>query len=188
MVGRIYHVGLTISDLDRSIAFYRDILGLEFQGELLMAGEETDKLFHRRNCKARIAYLNGSKNVESPPVELIQFIDKWFGAYDPTKEEKGVSHEQDKKSILGLNPGTTPLSVSKDGGPIDAITASTITSRAFLNAVNAAYQAYKAEGGEVDGVTSASQITSSQKATGADSDAATGATIKVELTDSVSAK
>lgn len=114
--------------------------------------------------------------------------DKWFGAYDPAKEEKGVSHEQDKKSILGLNPGTTPLSVSKDGGPIDAITASTITSRAFLNAVNAAYQAYKAEGGEVDGVTSASQITSSQKATGADSDAATGATIKVELTDSVSAK
>ena len=28
MVGRIYHVGLTVSDLDRSIAFYRDILGL----------------------------------------------------------------------------------------------------------------------------------------------------------------
>lgn len=29
MVGRIYHVGLTVSDLDRSIAFYRDVLGLE---------------------------------------------------------------------------------------------------------------------------------------------------------------
>ena len=29
MVGRIYHVGLTVSDLDRSIAFYRDILGLD---------------------------------------------------------------------------------------------------------------------------------------------------------------
>ena len=26
MVGRIYHVGLTVSDLDKSIAFYRDIL------------------------------------------------------------------------------------------------------------------------------------------------------------------
>lgn len=34
MVERIYHVGLTVSDLDRSIAFYRDILGLEFQGEI----------------------------------------------------------------------------------------------------------------------------------------------------------
>ena len=40
MVGRIYHVGLTVSDLDRSIAFYRDVLGLEFQGEIFMEGEE----------------------------------------------------------------------------------------------------------------------------------------------------
>ena len=111
--------------------------------------------------------------------------DKWFGAYDPAKGEKAVSHEESTKSILGMNPGEAPLTVSKDGGAVDAITASTITSRAFLNAVNAAYQAYKAEGGEVNGVTGASQ-----KAKGADADAAdaaTGATIKVELTDSVSA-
>ena len=74
MVGRIYHVGLTVSDLDRSIAFYRDILGLEFQGEIFMEGEETDKMFRRVNCKARVAYLNGSKAVEAPPVELIQFV------------------------------------------------------------------------------------------------------------------
>ena len=74
MVGRIYHVGLTVSDLDRSIAFYRDILGLEFQGEIFMEGEETDKMFRRANCKARVAYLNGSKAIEAPPVELIQFV------------------------------------------------------------------------------------------------------------------
>lgn len=47
MVGRIYHVGLTVSDLDRSIAFYKDVLGLEFQGEIFMEGEETDKMFRR---------------------------------------------------------------------------------------------------------------------------------------------
>ena len=75
MIGRIYHVGLTVSDLDRSIAFYRDILGLEFQGEIFMEGKETDKMFRRANCKARVAYLNGSKAVEAPPVELIQFVD-----------------------------------------------------------------------------------------------------------------
>ena len=55
MVGRIYHVGLTVSDLDRSVAFYRDILGLEFQGEIFMEGKETDKMFRRANCKARVA-------------------------------------------------------------------------------------------------------------------------------------
>ena len=74
MVGRIYHVGLSVSDLDRSIAFYRDILGLEFQGEIFMEGEETDKMFRKENCKARVAYLNGSKTLEAPPVELIQFV------------------------------------------------------------------------------------------------------------------
>ena len=76
MVGRIYHVGLTVSDLDKSIEFYRDILGLKYQGEIMMIGEETDKMFQKKNCKARVAYLNGSENIETPPVELIQFVDR----------------------------------------------------------------------------------------------------------------
>lgn len=44
---------------------------------------------------------------------------------------------QDK--ILGKNPGSCNFTVSKDGGDIDAITASTITSRAFLLAIQNAY-------------------------------------------------
>lgn len=48
MIGRIYHVGLTVSDMDRSIAFYRDVLGLEFQGEIFMSGEETDRMFGKK--------------------------------------------------------------------------------------------------------------------------------------------
>ena len=48
-----------------------------------------------------------------------------------------------KGDIVGENPAE-PLTVSKDGGQVDAITASTITSRAFLLAVNNAYKAYKA--------------------------------------------
>ena len=49
----------------------------------------------------------------------------------------------EKGDIIGKNPAE-PLVVSKDGGQVDAITASTITSRAFLLAVNNAYKAYKA--------------------------------------------
>ncbi len=56
--------------------------------------------------------------------------DKWF--------QKGA-----KGDIIGKDP-KEPLTVSKDGGQVDAITASTITSRAFLLAVNNAYCAYKA--------------------------------------------
>lgn len=59
-----------------------------------------------------------------------------------------------KGDITGKNPGEKPLSVTKDGGEIDAITASTITSRAFLQAVNNAYAAYMNK--QVDGTSGAS--------------------------------
>ena len=61
-----------------------------------------------------------------------------------------------KGDITGKNPGNAPLTVSKDGGEIDAITASTITSRAFLNAVNTAYAAYAGQN-TADGATGATQ-------------------------------
>jgi electron transport complex protein RnfG len=67
--------------------------------------------------------------------------DKWF-----QKGEKG--------DIIGKNPAEE-LTVSKDGGQVDAITASTITSRAFLLAVNNAYNAYKTT--PVDGVSGATK-------------------------------
>ncbi len=53
-----------------------------------------------------------------------------------------------KGNITGLNPGEKLLTVSKDGGQVDAITASTITSRAFLSAVNKAYAAYALQNGQ----------------------------------------
>lgn len=51
-----------------------------------------------------------------------------------------------KGDIIGKTAGN--LTVSKDGGDVDAITASTITSRAFLRAVNAAYAALGNESGD----------------------------------------
>lgn len=59
--------------------------------------------------------------------------DKWF--------QKGG-----KGDIIGKQmDAQKPLTVKKDGGDIDAITASTITSRAFLKAINQAYTVYKGQ-------------------------------------------
>ena len=68
-----------------------------------------------------------------------------------------------KGDITGKNPGIAPLTVSKDGGEIDAITASTITSRAFLLAVNNAYAAYKNQ--QVDTTSGATQQVEDNKTT-----------------------
>lgn len=51
--------------------------------------------------------------------------------------------EKPNQYVIGKNPESTNLTVSKDGGDIDAITASTITSRAFLEALTLAYDSYK---------------------------------------------
>ena len=47
-----------------------------------------------------------------------------------------------EQSVVGRDLSKGALAVSKDGGEVDAITASTITSRAFMEAVNRAYTAY----------------------------------------------
>lgn len=46
-------------------------------------------------------------------------------------------------SFAGKNPSDLRMSVKKDGGDIDAITASTISSRAYVDAVRRAYDAYR---------------------------------------------
>lgn len=58
-------------------------------------------------------------------------MDSWFN-----------NPEKPNQYVIGKSPETTDFAVSKDGGDIDAITASTITSRAFLDALNRAWNAY----------------------------------------------
>ena len=70
--------------------------------------------------------------------------DKWF-----QKDGKGC--------IVGRKmDASKPLVVNKDGGDIDAITASTITTRAFLAAVNQAFAAYAKQ--DIDGATGATSL------------------------------
>lgn len=50
--------------------------------------------------------------------------------------------ERNNQDIRGKKPSEESFKVSKDGGEIDAITASTITSRAFLSSVKTAYNVF----------------------------------------------
>ncbi len=69
------------------------------------------------------------------------------------KETPGLGDKMQKNKsdwsvqFNGKNPEDFQLKVTKDGGDVDAITASTITSRAFCDAVERAYNAYM-EGGK----------------------------------------
>lgn len=75
--------------------------------------------------------------------------DEWFRVKSAEATEQpvavdyllGAPAKPGNHNIIGMNPGDDVMMVSKDGGDVDAITASTITSKAFLRAVNAAYKA-----------------------------------------------
>lgn len=63
-------------------------------------------------------------------------IPEWY--HSPSKTAGNI---QDMRGVDLTKE--TPLKVTKDGGRVDAITAATISSRAFLEAVNRGYDAYK---------------------------------------------
>ncbi len=76
------------------------------------------------------------------------------------KETPGLGSKMDtwfvkdgKGDIIGKNPGGNGLKVSKDGGDVDAITAATISSRAFLDAVNRASAALSGNADASSGAT-----------------------------------
>lgn len=61
-----------------------------------------------------------------------------------------MTEEKFNGQFAGIDLNTFNLSVTKDGGDVDAITASTISSRAVCDAISRAYRtfnAYKKEGG-----------------------------------------
>ncbi len=83
-----------------------------------------------------------------------------------SKMQEWFRTDKNNQNVLGRSLANGNLSVSKDGGDVDAITASTITSRAFLNAINRAYSAYKgadANTGATDATTGATESTQTEE-------------------------
>jgi catechol 2,3-dioxygenase-like lactoylglutathione lyase family enzyme len=56
-VQRLTHVGICVSDLERSLPFYRDALGFRELGTLDVTGEEASRLLAIADVKLRAVYL-----------------------------------------------------------------------------------------------------------------------------------
>lgn len=105
----------------------RDNVGVAIESSVMGFGGEM-KVLIGFDAKVKILGYTILQSSETPG--LGTKADKWFA-------------EGGKGNIIGhdMSDGK-PLVVKKDGGTVDAITASTITTRAFLKAVNQAYSVY----------------------------------------------
>ena len=81
-----------------------------------------------------------------------------------SKMDEWFRTDKNRQSVIGLNPGKCNMTVSKDGGDVDAITAATISSRAFLLAVTKAYNAYLSD--KLEAVSGATTLNKEQAPTG----------------------
>lgn len=83
------------------------------------------------------------------------------------------------RSVIGKNPDNTSFHVTKDsGGEIDGITAATISSRAFLETLRNAFEAFKEFKNSKSGAVSADASSGATTQT----DASSGATVKTDAT------
>ena len=128
----------------------------DMNGNLIgTAVESTDKNGFGGNLKVMVGFdpegviLGYTVLEHSETPGLGAQADGWFRQKSADVKEQpvvldvllGTPEKPGNHNIIGMNPGDDLMTVSKDGGQVDAITASTITSKAFLRAVNAAYKA-----------------------------------------------
>ena len=71
MITGIHHVSRGVSDMDRSLAFYRDLLGMEVVLDTEMAGEMLDRETGLAGATIRFVLLRGSGTM--PFLELLQY-------------------------------------------------------------------------------------------------------------------
>ncbi len=66
---RLTHVGICVSDMERSLRFYRDLLGFRFEHELRVEGEPSDTLLRLRGVVLDATYLAR----DGVRIELLRF-------------------------------------------------------------------------------------------------------------------
>jgi len=139
-MGRIRHFGIVVSDIEKSLYFYRDLLGLKIERDMIEEGEFIDTILGMKNIRVRtvkMAIGDGS---------LLELL--WYESYRrKAREDKdffriGVSHvaftvedvdseyERLKKSGISFNcpPQISPDRKAKvtfcydpDGVPVELV-------------------------------------------------------------------
>lgn len=84
----VHHTAFHVSDLDRSVSFYRDVLGLEPLVERDVQGGYMAELMGYPDTHLRLAFLKAGNEL----LELIQYLQPAGTRIDPTKYNVGTAH------------------------------------------------------------------------------------------------
>lgn len=71
MIGGLHHSAISVRDMEKSLAFYRDMLGMKVSVDTELSGPEMDQAIGETAVKARVVLLEGKNG---GMLELIQFL------------------------------------------------------------------------------------------------------------------
>lgn len=89
MISSVNHVGLTVSSLDRSLAFYRDVLGLAVVLEQEKEGGYLAAITGYPEAHARMAQLEASRGSR---IELFEYAQPRGGGRPLQPADVGITH------------------------------------------------------------------------------------------------
>jgi catechol 2,3-dioxygenase-like lactoylglutathione lyase family enzyme len=93
MITGMHHTSFTVSNMERSVAFYRDILGMEVVRDTAQAGVEfkgplVDNLTNCPGSELRIVFLR----IEEKLLELVEYKPKGKAMGDHRASDTGSAH------------------------------------------------------------------------------------------------
>lgn len=88
MDSNAHHVGLTVSDLDRAVAFYRDELGFDVASEFAVGGEAFADAVDVPDASADFAHLDAG----DVRLELVAYDPEGPSRERPTLNRPGATH------------------------------------------------------------------------------------------------
>lgn len=90
MIQGVHHTCITVSNLERSIAFYRDMLGLELKmtEESERSGDDRSEALGVPKAKVKLALLQAG----DAQVELIEYVTAGGRPYDRNNNDVGAMH------------------------------------------------------------------------------------------------
>jgi catechol 2,3-dioxygenase-like lactoylglutathione lyase family enzyme len=126
-VARIDHVGITVSDLDRALGFYRDLLGLRVLADSTVSEPEVADLLGLDSVQLRIADLDSG---DGRVVELIQYLQPKGTRIDYESADPATAHiaftvddlAAVRERLAGAGATVVsrrPITISDPGGSFD---------------------------------------------------------------------
>ena len=89
MLKSFYHTGFVVEDLERSVAFYADVLGMRIATRMDRQGETINQILGFPNAHIKGAFLDKE---EGHQLELIQYISPTGGRARFERNDLGASH------------------------------------------------------------------------------------------------